>query len=151
MTRRVKLVLIDGENRDSGKTFRLTEMAARIGEKWAIRAFLALAKSGVELPDGTADAGMAGVASIGFKKLFSNIPFDEAEYLMDEMFKCVRFQNNPNDEEHGHRTMIDDDIEEISTRLKLRLAIFELHTGFSMGAKQLTTGFASRPTGSATQ
>ena len=150
MARRVRLVPITGENRDSGKTFRLTEMPSNVGEKWAIRAFLALAKSGIELPDGTAEAGMAGIASVGFKKLFSNIPFDEAEYLMDEMFKCVRFQHNPADEEQGHRAMIEADIEEISTRLKLRLAIFELHTGFSMGAKQLTTGFASRPTDQAT-
>ena len=63
--RKTKTVTIESENRDHGKCFLLTEMSAAAAEKWAARAFLALAKSGVNLPDGVADMGLAGVAAAG--------------------------------------------------------------------------------------
>lgn len=140
--RNVKVIKITNEGRDFGKHFRITEMSCDQGEWWAIRAFLAFAKSGIELPDSVTQAGMAGVAAMGASKLlqsFGNIEPEVAKPLLDEMMSCVSFQNNPDDHENGHRKMISSDIEEISTRFKIRLAWFELHTGFSMGAKKSNT------------
>ena len=45
MARKVEYITIDQEGRDQGKTFKITEMPALKAEKWATRAFLALAAS----------------------------------------------------------------------------------------------------------
>jgi hypothetical protein len=37
-------------DRDKGKRFKITEMPAMKAEKWAARFFLALAKSGIDIP-----------------------------------------------------------------------------------------------------
>ena len=62
MARNTKSLTISAEGRDKGKTFLLTEMSAVRAEKWAARAVLALLKSGVELPEDAAQAGLAGIA-----------------------------------------------------------------------------------------
>jgi hypothetical protein len=141
MARREQTVAITAEGRDQGKVFVLREMPASQAEKWAARALLALAKSGVEIPDDAAQAGLAGVASIGFQA-FGGLSWELAEPLLDEMFDCVKIQ--PGDNAAVTRKLIEDDIEEVATRLKLRMALFELHTGFSMGAKKLISGSAAR-------
>ena len=138
MARRVKIVTVTAEGRDTGKVFVLREMAASAAEKWAARALLALAKSGANIPDDAAAAGLAGVASVGFQA-FGGLPWELAEPLLDEMFDCVMIQPSANPD--VTRRLIEDDIEEVATRLKLRLELFELHTGFSMAAKKLTTAF----------
>jgi len=38
------------------------------------------------------------------------------------------------------RGLIEDDIEEVATRIQLRKAVFELHVDFSQAAGQLTSG-----------
>ena len=48
--------------RDNGKTFILTEMNAYQRQDWALRALLALAASGAQLPDGALTTGWAGLA-----------------------------------------------------------------------------------------
>lgn len=141
MARRVKTVTISAEGRDQNKVFVLREMPASQVEKWAARALLALAKSGVNISDEAAQAGLAGVAAIGIQA-FSGIPWDLAEPLLDEMFECVKIQ--PGDNPAVTRALLEDDVEEVATRLKLRLELFELHTGFSMTAKKLTSGLAVR-------
>ena len=114
-------------------------MPASQAEKWAARALLALAKSGASIPDEAASAGLAGVAAMGMQA-FGGLPWDAAEPLLDEMFNCVMFQQGANPD--VTRSLIEDDIEEVATRLKLRIELFELHTGFSMAAKKLTTDTA---------
>ncbi len=103
-------------------------MPASQAEKWAAKAFLALAKSGVEIPEDIASAGLAGVASMGLKAL-AGMTFADAEPLMDEMFACVQIIPDPARPEVV-RALIEDDIEEIATRLRLRKDIFALHTDF---------------------
>lgn len=142
--RRVKVVEITDEGRDFGKHFRITEMPCDQGEWWAIRAFLAFAKGGIELPDKVTQAGMAGIATMGaagLLKAFASIDPEQAKPLLDEMWKCVRFQHDPSDTDDpkSHRAMIATDVEDISTRFKIRMAWLELHTGFSLGAKKSTT------------
>lgn len=123
---------VQSDNRDNGKCFLIREMPATKAEKWAIRAFLALGKSGIELPEGWEQTGMAGMARIGLG-MVAKLPYDQAEPLLDEMMECVSIIPNPNKPEIV-RSLVEDDIEEVSTRLKLRAEVFNLHVGFSQAA-----------------
>lgn len=134
--RKTKTVSIDAEGRDRGKTFLITEMPAAQAERWAMRALMAVADAGIDLPESAASAGMAGVAAIGIRAIF-RIPFEKAEPLMNEMMGCVQFVWDKR--KNLTRPLVDDgtdedDIEEVATRLLLRSEVFELHTGFSMAA-----------------
>lgn len=130
MARRTKIVTIDAAGRDHGKVFALTELPASQAERWAIRALLALGRSGVDVPPNIASAGMAGIAAMGIRALFG-LQFYEAEPLLDEMFSCVQIAPDPK-KPKVIRALIEDDIEEVSTRAFLRSEVFELHTGFSL-------------------
>ncbi|SDR17714.1 hypothetical protein [Paraburkholderia tuberum] len=115
-------------SRDAGKMFKLTEMSADSAEKWAIRALLALGRSGVDLPAGIEREGMAAMARIGLEALM-RVDFHDAEPLLDEMMGCVQICPNANDP-GVVRSLVADDIEEVATRVKLRREVFRLHTGF---------------------
>ena len=128
MARNTKEIIIADAGRDQGKRFLLMEMPARPAEKWATRAFLALARSGVDIPEDIANSGWAGIA-IQSLKTIAGVQFAEAEPLMDEMFKCIQFVPDTG----IPRPLIDtgtdgDDIEEIMTRMKLRWEVVTLHT-----------------------
>lgn len=120
------ITINDAESRDNGKTFRITEMPASQAEKWAIRALLAVAKSGVELPDGAMQGGMRVIAYLGLQAL-TNLHFEDADPLLDEMFACIQIV-----EPKIVRALTEDDIEEVRTRVNLRKEVFELHLGFSV-------------------
>lgn len=124
MARKVIQVKIDKPGRDFGKRFEITELPASQAEEWAMRAFLALSASGMEIPDDVAQAGLAGIATIGLRAL-GKIPWELAKPLMDEMMTCVRSV-----QERAVRDLIEDDIEEVSTRLELRRQVLALHTDF---------------------
>lgn len=128
--RRISIVTIRDENRDKGKVFVLEEMSAYKAERWAARALLALSRAGVSIPDNVQGAGMAGIAVLGLKAL-GGMPVEDAFLLMDEMFECVKIQPDPGKPEIV-RMLMDDDIEEVATRVRLRAEVFSLHTGFSM-------------------
>lgn len=142
MGRRSKTVTIETrENyRDSGKVFVLTEMPAMKAERWAIRALLALSKSGVDIPEDVQSAGVAGVAVMGLRAL-GNLNFADAEPLLDEMMGCIKISPSPN----VIRELIPDDIEEVETLLRLRAEVFTLHTGFSVAGNQLASTSSGRP------
>jgi hypothetical protein len=133
--RQTALYTVTDENRDKGKIFVLTEMSASQAESWAIRAGLALAKSGVELPAGFETMGMAGMAEIGIKAL-AGLHYELAEPLLAEMFACVQTQPDPQNPQ-VKRALVETDIEEVSTRLKLRAEVWKLHTGFLKAAVTL--------------
>lgn len=128
MARKILTIAIDADGRDRGKVFVLTEMPASQAERWALRALSALASSGVEIPDDIANAGLAGVARLGIQA-FGGLPWDKAEPLIAEMFQCVAFQPDPT-KPSVTRVLIEDDIEEVATRLKLRIELLKLHIGF---------------------
>lgn len=123
---------VEDEGRDSGKVFTLTELPASRAESWAMRAILALMAGGVNLPDGFENLGMAGMAEIGIKSL-SGLKWEVAEPLLDEMWQCVRIIPDPS-KPHVIRNLIEEDIEEVSTRIKIRAEVWKLHTGFLMAA-----------------
>lgn len=150
MARKTLTVTIQDEGRDKGKTFILTEMPAAQVEKWATRALLALARNEVDIPSGIENAGLAGLVEIG-RQALSRLSFEDIEPLMDEMFGCVRLQPDAGRPE-VIRDLIPDDIEEVSTRIKLRGELWNLHTGFFIGAALLKPSTAaSTADSSATQ
>lgn len=134
MARKSLTVKITTEGRDNGKTFLIREFPASKAEKWAIRAILSMGRTGVDLPVGLEQAGMAGIARVGIEMLFK-LPFDDAEPLLNELFECVSFIPNPSNPEVT-RNLIEDDIEEVATRIKLRIDAFNLHINFSQAASQ---------------
>ncbi len=131
MARKTKTIAIPQAegNRDSGKTFLLTEMSAAQSEKWALRALGAIANSGMGIPPDVMRLGMGTLVAVGFKGLLT-MQFDDAEPLLDEMMQCVVIVPDPKNP-NIVRPVDDEDIEDISTRLMLRSEVFELHTGFS--------------------
>lgn len=153
--RRTKNLVISADGRDKGKTFLLTEMPATQAEKWAAKAFLALARGGIDIPQGVSDMGLAGLAAIGIKAL-AGVRFDDAEPLMDEMFaSCVAIIPDPSRPavKRGHDgigPMTEDDIEEVRTRMMIRKELFELHLGFSLPASPSISAPAGSPTDDAT-
>lgn len=128
MARKTAQYTVTDNNRDNGKTFLITEMPAAQAEAWAMRAILALMEGKVDLPEGFELSGMAGIAQIGIKAL-AGLRWEVAEPLLDEMFKCVQAMPNPANPQLV-RNLIAEDIEEVSTRMKLRLEVWKLHTAF---------------------
>lgn len=133
MARRTAVSVIDADGRDKGKRFLITEMSASQAERWAVRAFLAMGATGIEIPDDIKEAGLAGLAALGVQAM-GFIPFEAAEPLLAEMFDCIQFVPDPANPTFT-RPLIEDDIEEVATRLKLRKDVIELHTGFSLAAR----------------
>lgn len=146
MPRKTTIYTVTSEDRDIGKKYLITEMPASRAEKWAARAFLAMAHSGIEIPANIMDAGFAGLALMGLRSL-AGVNFDEAEPLLDEMMTCAKFLPNGMpiesarviNEEYG-------DVEEPSTLVKLRAEVFKLHINFSMADAILTSPLASAKT-----
>lgn len=143
--RKTKIVTVPGkptatENRDGGKKFQITEMSARQAEEWVVRALLAISASGVDISDEARANGAAGVISEGIWGLMRMKP-EDAMVLLDEMMGCAGIFD---DIHKGYRDLLDDDIEEVSTRLMLRAEVIELHTGFPVTAALSTLGAAAK-------
>lgn len=128
MARKELFYTVTGKGRDAGKMFYIQEMPASKAEWWAIRAGLAMAKNGVNLPDNFTDMGMAGMAKVGLG-MIAQIPPEDARPLLDELMACVQAVPDPSNQS-VKRNLIDDDTEEVSTRLKLRSEVLKLHVDF---------------------
>jgi len=120
--------VVQDDGRDRGKIFVITEMSASQAEAWAMRAILALIANGVDLPENFESMGIAGLAELGIKAL-SKLKWTDAEPLLAEMWQCVRIMPD-GAKPHVIRNLIEEDIEEIATRIKLRAEIWKLHVGF---------------------
>jgi len=144
MPRKVVDYTVDTPGRDQGKVFRITEMPASQAERWAMRAFMAMGAAGVEVPENVQQNGAAGLAGMTHKLLegISSIPFELAEPLLDEMMDCVQALPNPDDKSVVRR-LVESDIEEVSTRFRLRLQILKLHADFSGADDTSTSGLPS--------
>ncbi|MCR2795510.1 hypothetical protein NQ094_05600 [Enterobacter kobei] len=132
MARKEIFYTVEDKGRDNGKKFYIREMSATQAEWWAIRAILAMANNGINLPDNLSDMGMAGMAKVGLE-MVAKIPPEDARPLLDELMKCVQAVPNP-DDQSIKRPLIDDDTEEVITRLKLRGEVFKLHVDFLTAA-----------------
>lgn len=147
--RRTKTVTIPGTRadalyqRDNGKSFLITEMPADEAERFGITAVMALLNNGAQIDDAALGAGMAGLALAGLDAL-NSLKAETLAPLLVDMFACIRYIP----ELQGAEPQVimpgeNSQIEEWSTRLKLRAAWFELHTGFSLPEFPRTLG--SRP------
>jgi len=129
--------VISAEGRDKGKAFHLREMPASQGERFALKVFHALAKSGFDVPEDLAQSGMAGIARLGMG-VVSALQFGDLVALMEEMLGCVQFIPDPS-RPNVMRPLIEDDIEEVATRLRLRKEILALHIDFFASAALLSS------------
>lgn len=132
MARRTKVVVIDdADSRDVGKSFLVTEMDAESAEWWAFRVLQALLGSDAQIDF---SAPLAQMARQGLGAL-AKLPPDHARPLLEEMMSCVRMQLPDG---KNSRDLLANDIEEVTTRIKLRSAILELHTSFfAVGAASI--------------
>ena len=132
MPRKTADVVIAEEGRDKGKCFFITEMSAAQAEKWAYRALFLAAQAGVDVGN---VRGMAGIAVAGIQAIMG-IRFAEVEPLLDEMFSCVQVRPDYANHDPGKalfmRALIETDIEEVMTRVRLREEVLKLHLGFSI-------------------
>lgn len=108
--------------RDLGKVFVITEMSSAQGEEWALKALLALGSS---VPPEALQLGMAAMSKIGLEGLLS-VKFEVLKPLLDEMMSCVKIRPSA----HIVRELIEEDIEEIMTRVNLRKEVWAINTGF---------------------
>ncbi|MGN6774997.1 hypothetical protein [Rhizobium sp.] len=137
MARKTKDVTITFPGRDYGKVFHLREMPPMQAEKWATRALAVVAKSGIDIGgiDDIMKMGMAGIAMLGIASLV-NCPFEDIEPLLDEMMWCICIKPDSKRPNYIREDLVEEDIEEIATRLYLRSEVFQLITGFSVTGGQ---------------
>jgi hypothetical protein len=126
--RKIANYSVTTEGRDKGKLFLITEMSAARSESWATRILLALIGANVELPENFSELGMAGLAELGMRSL-SGLKWEVAEPLLAEMMECIQIIPDPS-KTHVVRPLIDDDIEEVLTRINLRMEVWKLHMDF---------------------
>lgn len=149
MARKELDIAISDDGRDNGKVFHLKEMPARQAEKWAYKAVMAIARSGVDIGDAVGGS-MQHLFILGISAALK-MNFDDAEPLLDEMLGCITHVPNP---EHPNitRPLWEDDIEEVKTLFKLRQEVLDLHMGFSAaGALSKQTSEPSASSSSNTQ
>lgn len=145
MARNTTNYTVTDEGRDKGKVFVLTEMSASKAEAWATRALLALMNEGVDVPPGFERMGMAAMAEIGIKAL-SGLRWEVVEPLLAEMWECVQIMPDPT-KPQIIRALIEQDVEEIMTRVKIRAEVWKLHADFLKAVAPSLSG-AFRPAAS---
>ena len=132
MSRKIKLITIDTPGRDQGKTYRVEEMSALRGERWATRAFHEIMKAGGEAEGYAPGAGWEALAIAGYKA-FGKLDIAVVEPLWEELLTCITFVSNLAQPE-VHRPLVESDMEEISTIVQLKLEAFSIHANFSTAA-----------------
>jgi hypothetical protein len=140
--RKTKLVTIPrfegAHNRDEGKHFLLTEWPAAVAEKWGFRIMLAFNRSSTQIPLDLKGLGIEGVAILGINTfLRGNVQAEEIVPIIDELLDCAKMVRDlkaldPVTSQPFGTDVLDNDIEEVATRLWLRSEVLALHTGFSV-------------------
>src|SRR5487761_2056873 len=125
---RKELDFVADFGRDDSKVFRLTEMSAVRAEKWCLRAFFTLLNAGVDVPEDLSKQGIPGLMAMGIEA-FTRVPYESVVPLWDELMTCVKYIPTPS-QPNLTRPLVDEDIEEVQTLLKLRKAVYDLHTEF---------------------
>ena len=131
MARKTVKYTVTDEGRDKGKTFVITEMPASQSERWAMRALLALMQGNPELPAGFENMGMAGMAEMGIRAL-GGLSWNIAGPLLEEMWECVKILPDVK-KPLLTRDLVEEDVEEIKTRVMLRAEVWKLHADFLLG------------------
>lgn len=134
MARYVKRITINRDGRDHKKVFELTEFPVLKSERWAMKAILGMMNAGVEIPPEMESLGLTALLSMGLGAL-GKLPSEIATPLFDEMLECVKIAPDKSDPSVV-RSLIESDIEELSTILFLRKEIIKLHISSFMSASQ---------------
>jgi hypothetical protein len=133
MPLKTKIVPIDKpaegerENRDGGKSYLLTEMPARQAERWGRHAVAACSRNDLDIKGELAKLGLLGFYLVGFQALAGG-DVVAVDALMDEMLICIKIIESPT---VARPLGGDGDIEEVSTLIRLRKELLELHMGFT--------------------
>lgn len=138
--RRTKEVTITEDGRDKGKTFVLTELPAEEGEVWAMRAMELLERAGHAVTEEHKAHGMQGLALTMRAPLTIANARALQDPSLDGMWKCVKFQ--PANRDAPPQKLFADEacqIEEWTTRLRLRMEFFRHVTGFFSHEKASTS------------
>lgn len=148
MGRKTANYTVADEGRDKGKLFIITEMSASQAEAWALRVLLALINAEVDIPEGFDNLGMAALAQLGLKCI-TGLKWEVAQPLLDEMMTCVQYVPDPKKIQTVRAIMTDSDIEEVLTRFRLRVEVWQLHMGFLQAVLPSLNGSAAKPAKSA--
>lgn len=124
MGRDTRTVVITS-GRDEGKTFVVTEMAARPAHAWATRAIFALLNAGADIPGDIASMGVAGLAMVGLSGI-QKVQYEIAHPLLEELLACA--QCIPDANRPDTRVPVDRVVEDFPTFFKLQQAAYELLT-----------------------
>lgn len=132
--RNTATITVTDAGRDQGKIFHLREWPASRAENWGNRALVAIANAtlgGAQVAPQPERSGMLGVAAMGGVPIMARINSFEVIGLLDELMDCVRIQRDVSRPDLIFEP-IEEDIEEVATRYKLKMEVFALHTGFTM-------------------
>lgn len=122
------------DGRDKGKTFKITEWPCIQTEHWILRAVFGLGKNGVELPPELLSLGAAPIAyAIATQAI--KLPSRLGIRLADELMQGVQRVEASLD-----RSLVDNDIEDVSTRLQLKAEVLRLTFGFFAPAASPSSG-----------
>lgn len=125
MARKQIEITITDENRDHGKSYRITEMPATRAQEFADRVFFAAMNCGVKLPGEIGQIGMAELWAAGLA-VADKIPYDWAKPMLEMLMDCVDIPTDAG----VYRKRVESDIEEITTVFRLRKEALKLHFGF---------------------
>lgn len=118
--------------RDKDKVFKIVEMSAFDAFDWGVKALLAMAKSGVDIPPDIVSQGMAGVAVVALRTV-GGLEFMSVRSLRDDLLRCVTiYTDHRKNPLHTRPITGQDDIEEPVTIYELCKAVLEHHLGFSI-------------------
>jgi len=122
------LTYIAQYGKDAGKQFEITKMSADDAEWFAIRAFLALGSSGIEVSDDIQAAGAGGLLKMAVANFFKIKP-DVLKPLLDEMMQTVKYIPDPATPmvKRPYATGI---IEDVRTKFEIRKTILSFNTDF---------------------
>ena|ERR1700722_18158261 len=124
------------EGRDKGKQFRITEWPCIQSENWILRAVFGLGKAGVEIPPEILQLGAAPTV-YAIASQASRIPSRLGIRLAQELMGCVQIV-----EKSIVRSLVDNDIEDVTTRLRLKSEVLKLIFGFFVPAASQSSASA---------
>jgi hypothetical protein len=131
---------ITSEGRDKGKVFILTEMPSDQGERIANRMIFALLNTGAAIPEEALGAGWAALAAVGVQAI-GMLRYDTVQSILEEAWAfSVRYQHSPQLLPQEIIPGVNSPIEEVRTRYEIHLALWKLHTGFSLPVGLPTSG-----------
>lgn len=126
MIRNTVRYIEDGEGRDKGKLFIISEMSSSQGERLTRRVLSSMLESGVYIPQGvpltSSLFAQIAISNIG------KIRWDNIELIASELWGCVQYIPTPSKPDII-RLPYEDDIEEIITIHKLRWEAAKLNFG----------------------